>query len=115
MATLYKLYVGTGRQLPDAYRHPRTDQYPHLVGKPNLEHIEASIVFSLDARDIAGATLVRGRGVWAGEIEDTTIVEVLDFDGTLGDKVRGVAASLKHKFSQDAVLLTSQEVTASLL
>lgn len=66
-----------------------------------------------------GATITPARGLWQGQVEDSSVVEVLvDGDRTLDtghvmrvqDVLMGLAETLKHELEQQAVLITSQRM-----
>jgi hypothetical protein len=108
---LYRIYIGTGVNLPRHYRNPD--------GTPDLQHIEAQVEFSLDARDIFGATFIRATGVWKGVTEPTLIVELLDTDPEsdcgITFKIGGLAQRLRIVFTQESVLVVAQRVEATFI
>lgn len=117
MATLFRLYVGTGKQLPRNYRDDD--------GTPCKALIESSVLFSLDAQGISGATLMWTRGYWDGEGETSLVVEVLDNTHLGRDMdpmrtagallVSGAGASIKKKLNQDSVMMTATPTEVAFL
>jgi hypothetical protein len=107
MATLRRIHAGTGTQLPDVYR--KRD------GSPDPVHIEAVVLFALDVVGISGATISWAKGVWQGTIEVSLVVDIVDLDDNLEKAVASLARILRRKLKQDAVLLTSSPVTATLV
>ena len=64
----------------------------------------------------AGATIFNAEGVWHGGNEMSICIEVLDMDGILDEHEMTLKArSLRDFNKQEAVMLTCDTVTASLI
>lgn len=75
-----------------------------------IGHVRNTILSALKTLDISGATLISAEGVWEGETEDVTIIELLDNGG------HNVLANLLMKdLQQDSVLLTSEDVLVEFI
>lgn len=71
-------------------------------------------VTTLALEHFSAATITRGRGLWEGQTEDTTVVEVID-TGDISEQVAAFARRARRIFEQDAVLVTSEGINATLV
>lgn len=73
-----------------------------------------SNVPSIVARHFDSATLTTGLGLWRGEQEASTVIEILTTEESR-DKVSALARDLKVSNSQVAVLITSEQVIGEFI
>jgi len=82
-----------------------TTRYRLYVGETGPEDAPRIARLLRDVAHVDGATLIPAVGVWEGEIESSTIVEIIGRENWLLN-ARYVAHVLAHAFDQDCVLLT---------
>lgn len=104
LITQHRVYLGTGSQLPEAFRFPN--------GTPSHKYIEVVVLAHLESFNIKGATLVWSTGVWEGEKEESLIIELISVPNHL---VLEFGRALRESFNQDSVLVTVSEITAVFL
>jgi hypothetical protein len=75
-----------------------------------IGHVRNTILGALKALDISGATLISAEGVWEGETEDVTIIELLDNGGH-----NVLAKALMKELQQDSVLVTTEDVLVEFI
>ena len=75
-----------------------------------IGHVRNIILSTLKNLGISGATLISAEGVWEGETEDVTIIELLDNGGH-----NVLANILMKELQQDSVLLTSEDVLVEFI
>jgi hypothetical protein len=66
---------------------------------------------------LEGCTITDARGMWAGDYEDSKVIEILEdeADLTLDSKIFGLAKALKAVFNQQSVLVTTDTVHGSFI
>lgn len=95
--TRYRLYVGLIRGSASS-RQTRPDFPVRAV----VEAVAALF---------KGATVLPSYGLWEGRIEPSTVIEVLDLDGSITpESVHGRAVLLARQFEQDAILVTEERL-----
>jgi hypothetical protein len=94
----YDLYLG--------HNHP---QYPGnpITSREILRFIRGQTLLSC-------YTLIKAQGAWDNEIEDTTILRIIEAED-YAPVAREIARNYKHAFSQQAVLLTITNLNESVL
>jgi hypothetical protein len=107
VATLYRLYLGLSI--------PYTSELGKHVGSVPYEQAEAFIQQRLRKFDIPAATLIKGTGVWEGTPEEALIVEVIALGGSPIFELREIGTAFKEAYEQNAVLLTTQEISAEVI
>lgn len=96
-----RIYVGMIDSNGNVYDAVFEDILAKLVGLAGLE----------------GCTILDARGMWAGEYEDSKVIEILEneADLTVESKVYGLAKALKNVFHQEAVLVTTDTVSGTFI
>lgn len=81
--------------------------YVNSTGKHTTRHdLETGLVAVAKANDVQGFSLREQLGYWAGELEQSHVLELLDCPKA---KAFSVASQLKAKYEQDAVIVRPVE------
>jgi hypothetical protein len=94
-ATIARLYVGHNVDGKNEHTHSEIRSFTsdYLVGN-NISD---------------GATYQRGTGMWQGDHEETTIVEVMLFDDNGRPDIMALRQELEENFQQDAVMVSFED------
>jgi hypothetical protein len=75
-----------------------------------IGHVRNTILKTLKHLGISGATLISAEGVWEGETEDVTIIELLDNGGH-----NVLANILMKELQQDSVAIVSENALVEFI
>lgn len=86
-------------------------RYKLFVGEPaTIEEVTKAVAHFMD-----GATIYEARGLWKGNTERSIVVEILMEDNHDDLDIRTLALALKHRFNQECVLVTRDEIRAAFI
>lgn len=91
----------------------------HITRDKNTQFTEievsAFIDLALSKFEIDGATLYDATGYWKGDVEPSTVIEVVHDDPAAIISIRDAALFLKRFLHQESVLVTTQEANVDFL
>lgn len=106
----YTIYIGqetSKRQYENRAGELVNETFEDAYVDKHLDHCLAQV-------GQTGATITRGYGYWNGKRERTTIVEIIGTNSDkymVRDRVFTIAKMMKEYLMQDAVMVTSEEVS----
>jgi PII-like signaling protein len=77
--------------------------------------VSAFIDLALSKSGIEGATIYDATGYWKGDVEPSTVIEVVHEDPAAIVSIRDAALFLKRFLHQESVLVTTQEANVDFL
>lgn len=76
---------------------------------------DTSTVRRIVARYVEGATVWSATGIWRGESELSTVVEIIGADNRPYHHIRNLATELRKAFDQESVLWVWHEIEYDLI
>ena len=84
-------------------------------GEPVTEREFTEFLTDTVSKTLSAFTVVAANGYWQSESEESSVIEWVDSTDEGEAEVARIAIAYKHRFNQDAVLVTASELEASLI